>query len=84
MGIGGFAGYGNKKVTQIMKYKTPGKEHKNREIGAYGVNQFVYGVGAYVGHKNLSLFATYNLNPTFKNSEFKQNFLNVGINLDIM
>lgn len=84
MGIGGFAGYGNKKVTQIMKYKTPGKEHKNREIGAYGVNQFVYGVGAYVGHKNLSLFATYNLNPTFKNSEFKQNFLNIGINLDIM
>ncbi|RRJ91908.1 hypothetical protein EG240_04945 [Paenimyroides tangerinum] len=84
MGIGGFAGYGNKKVTQIMKYKTSGKEHKNREIGAYGVNQFVYGVGAYFGYKKYSLFATYNLNPTFKNSEFKQNFLNIGINLDII
>lgn len=84
VGIGGFAGYGNKKVTQIMKYKTPGREHKNREIGAYGINQFVYGVGAYVGHKNLSLFATYNLNPTFKNSEFEQHFLNIGLNLDIM
>ena len=84
LGIGGFAGYGNDKFNQIMKYETDGKFHKNRETGNFGANKFVYGVGAYVGHKNLSLFATYNLNPTFKNSEFKQNFLNIGINLDIM
>lgn len=84
LGVGGFFGLGGNNVTQVMKYKTPGKEHKNRETGSFGANKFVYGIGAYVGHKNLSLFATYNLNKTFKNSEFKQNFLNIGLNLDIM
>jgi len=84
IGLGGFIGYGNDKFNQIMKYETEGKFHKNRETGNFGANKFVYGVGAYVGHKNVSLFATYNLNPTFKNSEFDQHFLNIGLSLDIM
>lgn len=83
-GLGGFVGLGGNNIMQIMKYKTPGKTHRNTEYGNLGINKFVYGVGAYFGYKKYSLFATYNLNPTFKNSEFKQNFLNIGINLDIM
>lgn len=84
VGLGGFFGIGGNNITQVMKYKTPGKTHRNTETGSFGANKFVYGLGGYVGHKNVSLFATYNLNPTFKNSEFRQNFLNIGINLDIM
>nr|WP_297306913.1 hypothetical protein [uncultured Flavobacterium sp.] len=84
VGLGGFFGIGGNNITQVMKYKSSGKEHRNTETGSFGANKFVYGVGAYVGHKNLSLFATYNLNPTFKNSEFDQHFLNIGISLDIM
>lgn len=84
VGLGGFFGIGGNNITQVMKYKTSGKTHRNTETGNFGANKFVYGVGAYVGHKNVSLFATYNLNPTFKNSEFEQHFLNIGLTLDIM
>jgi len=83
LGLGGFFGIGGGNITQVMKYETPGKKHRNTETGNFGANKFVYGVGAYIGHKNVSLFATYNLNPTFKHAEFKQHFLNIGLNLDL-
>lgn len=84
VGLGGFFGIGGNNITQVMKYKTAGKTHRNTETGSFGANKFVYGVGGYVGHKNVSLFATYNLNPTFKKSEYNQHFLNIGLALDIM
>lgn len=84
VGIGGFAGFGNNKIAQILKFESENKVHKNRETGNFGANKFVYGIGAYVGHKKLSLFSTYNLNKVFKKSEFNQHFLNFGIILDII
>lgn len=82
VGLGGFAGF-NIKSKQILKYELDGDKHKDRERGEYNVNDFVYGVSAYVGYESVSLYAKYDLNPLFKDNLIDQNNISVGIRFDL-
>lgn len=81
VGMGGYAGF-NVKEKQITKYVEDGHKVKNREKGDFNVNDFVYGLSAYVGYGEISLYAKYDLQPLFENNAVDQNNLSLGIRFD--
>lgn len=81
-GLGGYVG-GNIKSKQVLEYERDGHDVKDREKGDYNVNDFIYGVSAYVGYKEISLYAKYDLNPLFKDNAVDQNNISYGIRFDL-
>lgn len=82
VGLGGYAGI-NVKEKQITKFNDENDNYtKNRTRGDYNVNDFTYGVSAYVGYGEFSLYAKYDLNPVFENNDIDQNNLSLGIRFD--
>ncbi|KGO86427.1 hypothetical protein Q765_11140 [Flavobacterium rivuli WB 3.3-2 = DSM 21788] len=82
LGVGGYVGL-NVKEKQIIKFEDDnGNNVKDRTKGNYNVNDFVYGVSAYVGYRDISLYAKYDLQPVFSNNEIDQNNLSLGIRFD--
>lgn len=81
VGLGGYAGL-NVKEKQITKYNEDGHDVKMRENGNFNVNDFIYGVSAYVGYGQVSLYAKYDLQPVFENNITDQNNLSLGIRFD--
>ncbi len=82
VGLGGYAG-GNIKSKQIVRYDANGHDFRVREKGDFNVNDFIYGVSAYVGYRGTSLYMKYDLNPIFKNNVVEQNNVSLGIRFDI-
>jgi len=82
VGLGGYAGV-NVKEKQIVKYRNDnGNDVKDKTKGDYNVNDFVYGVSGYIGYRDISLYAKYDLQPIFANNEIDQNNLSLGIRFD--
>ncbi|WP_452602048.1 hypothetical protein [Pontimicrobium sp. MEBiC06410] len=81
-GIGGYAGL-NLGAKQKLWYKEDGDRVKQKIKRDYNVNPFVYGVGAYIGLDDVSLFAKYDLSETFKSGGPKQHNLSLGLRLEI-
>ena len=52
-----------------------------KQKGDFNVNNFIYGLSAYIGYKETSLYVKYDLNPIFENnrSETKQHFIRSSI-----
>lgn len=80
-GIGGFVGV-NTNSKQFISYKQDGYKISERQKGDFNVNDFTYGLSAYVGHKQTSLYLKYDLNPMFKNNAVDQNNISLGIRFD--
>lgn len=82
LGLGGYAGV-NVKEKQILKYNDEnGNKVKDKTRGDFNVNDFVYGVAAYIGYGKFSLYAKYDLQPVFSNNEIDQKNLSLGIRFD--
>ncbi|MEE1899894.1 hypothetical protein V1389_16215 [Flavobacterium rakeshii] len=82
VGLGGYAGV-NVKEKQILKYENAdGNDVKERRRGNYNINDFVYGLSAYVGYEAISLYVKYDLQPVFENNEIDQNNVSLGIRFD--
>ena len=81
LGIGGYAGV-NVKEKQILRYSEEGHDVKQKQKGDFNVNDFVYGVSAYLGYGEVSLYAKYDLQPVFQNNAIDQNNLSLGIRFD--
>lgn len=77
-GMGGYAGL-NIKTTQILKYKEDGRRGRSKENLSSGINQAIYGLSAYVGKGDFSLYARYALNNMLKNVEYNEKTLAVGL-----
>lgn len=83
VGLGGYAGF-NVKEKQIIKYEDAnGNDVKSKTKGDYNVNDFVYGLSAYVGYGQVSVYAKYDLQSTFSNNAIDQNTASLGIRFDI-
>lgn len=80
-GLGGYAGI-RTGTMQKLKYKQDGDRVKEKIKRNYNTNPLVYGVGAYVGIGDYSLYAKYDLSETFKNDALKQNNISLGIRMD--
>jgi hypothetical protein len=82
LGLGGYAGV-NVKEKQILKYTDEeGHDAKHKQKGDFNVNDFVYGVSAYIGYGEVSLYAKYDLQPIFANNAVDSNNLSLGIRFD--
>ena len=72
------------KEKQIVRYEDEnGNKVKTKTKGDYNVNDFVYGVSAYIGYGEISLYAKYDLQPVFANNDIDQNNLSLGIRFDL-
>ncbi|MFP9116318.1 hypothetical protein ACLI08_00865 [Flavobacterium sp. RNTU_13] len=83
LGLGGYAGF-NVKEKQILKYKNDGGNSvKQKTKGDYNVNDFVYGVSAYVSYRAVGVYAKYDLQETFTHSFSGYNNFSLGMRFDI-
>ncbi|KAB1156706.1 hypothetical protein [Flavobacterium luteum] len=82
IGLGGYFG-ANLKSKQILKYEnTDGNDVKVRTKGDFNVNEFMYGTSAYIGYKDISLYAKYDISPLFSDNSIDQNNVSLGIRWD--
>lgn len=82
-GIGGYTGF-NVKEKQIVKHEDEdGNKVKDKTKGDFNVNDFIYGVSAYIGYGEISFYAKYDLQPLFANNDVDQNNLSLGIRFDL-
>lgn len=82
IGLGGYAGV-NLRAQQKLVYEEDGERVKQKIKRGYNTNTLVYGLSAYVGVGDLSLYAKYDLSPMFKNQAVEQNNLSIGIRVDL-
>jgi len=81
-GIGGYAGI-NVKSKQILKFDQDDLDYKTTIRGDYNVNNFIYGLSSYIGYREFSLYAKYDLNPLFQDNLIKENNISLGIRVDL-
>lgn len=81
LGIGGYAGI-NLGTRQKLKYVNEGERVKEKLRGNYNTNNFIYGLSAYVGVGDLSLYAKYDLNTIFRNNPIEQRNVSLGLRWD--
>jgi hypothetical protein len=81
LGLGGYFGT-RIKSKQVLQYDSNNHEVNYKEKGDFNVNNFIYGVSAYVGYKATSLYVKYDLNPMFENNVIKQNNISLGVRFD--
>lgn len=81
IGIGGYAGV-RIKSKQILKYEENDQKNKTKQKGDFNASDFNYGLSAYIGNGQLSLYAKYDLNPLFKDNAIKQNNVSLGLRFD--
>jgi|GEM_PF-1465125 len=82
LGAGGFIGYSA--MNRNLVYTQNGEKYRQSTGAKFNTNQFVYGVGAYVGYDNISFRYTYNLNHVFKKSFADQNVFNFSVVLELL
>lgn len=81
-GLGGFVGY-NTNSKQFLSYEVDGYRIHERQKGSWNVNDWTYGVSAYVGYGQMSVYCKYDLNPMFKDNVIDQNNISLGLRLDL-
>ncbi|MBN2868357.1 MAG: hypothetical protein JXK08_06780 [Flavobacteriaceae bacterium] len=83
VGIGGYGGV-NLGTQQKLVYEDEfGDRVKEKIKTGYNTNTFVYGVAAYVGYGDLSLYAKYDLSTIFKDATVDQNNISLGLRVDL-
>lgn len=82
VGLGGYFG-ANIKSKQILKFEdAEGNRVKQKTKGDFNVNDFIYGASAYIGYKEVSLYAKYDLSPLFRDNAVDQNNISFGLRFD--
>jgi hypothetical protein len=81
IGFGGYAGI-NVKEKQILKYTENDHKVRNKEKGDFNVNDFTYGLSAYIGFGEVALYAKYDLQPVFSNNAVDAQNLSMGLRFD--
>lgn len=81
LGIGAYGGV-RVKSKQILKYEIDDLDIKEKIKGDFNSSNFIYGLSAYIGYKETSLYVKYDLNPLFKDNAVKQNNVSLGVRFD--
>ncbi len=82
MGIGGYGGF-NIGTRQKLKYSRDGEDVKEKFKRGYNTSNLIYGLSAYAGFGNTSLYLKYDLNPIFRNAEVDQRNISLGLRFDL-
>lgn len=85
IGIGGYVGI-SLDEEQRMEYPFLFRRrrfYRAETRGDYNVNQQIYGLSGYIGFGAFSLYGKYDLNTIFNNDSQNQQFVSVGLRLDL-
>ena len=82
VGVGGYAGL-TLATLQKLKFEENGRDVKDKIKGGYNATDFVYGLSAYVGIDDVSLYVKYDLSPIFRNQMVEQNNVSLGLRFDL-
>lgn len=82
VGIGGYGGF-RLGTQQKLKFKEDGDNVKQKTRKDFNTSDLVYGLGAYIGFGDTSLYIKYDLNPLFKDQAVDQNNISLGLRFDI-
>jgi hypothetical protein len=82
LGLGGFVGY-NTNSKQFLSYEVDGYRIKERQKGNWNISDWNYGLSAYIGWKETSLYLKYDLNPMFENNDVEQHNISLGARFDL-
>ena len=82
IGIGGYGGL-RLATQQKLRYKEEGDFVKSKTRRNFNASNFVYGLSAYIGVGDISLYAKYDLNPLFNDQQFDQHNVSLGLRLDL-
>jgi hypothetical protein len=78
-GLGGFVGI-NLNNIQKLKFDAPnGDDEKLKFKDDYNTNNFLYGLSAYAGFGDKTIYLTYNLNTIFKDNPVSLNNVQLGL-----
>lgn len=80
-GIGGYAGL-NSKTRQVLNFQEDKIKYEVNAKGNFNVNTFVYGLGAYVGYKDFSIYGKLDINDLFDEGSLAYNNLSLGVRWD--
>ncbi|WP_298951560.1 hypothetical protein [uncultured Nonlabens sp.] len=78
IGFGGFVGF-NYDTRLKLKYKENGRNIKQITVDAFDTNTIVYGLDAYIGRGDTTLFGRMNLNDVFKSGSVDAQYVSFGI-----
>ncbi|GEQ86947.1 hypothetical protein ULMS_24550 [Patiriisocius marinistellae] len=81
IGLGGYAGV-NLSTVQKLKFDDEGQDVKQKQKGNFNTNNFIYGLSAYAGWGETSIYLKYDLNPIFKNNIIEERNVSLGIRFD--
>ncbi len=65
-----------------MYYNIDDDEIRIKTKGNFNANDLIYGVSAYLGYRETSLYLKYDLNPLFENNVVDQNNISLGVRFD--
>jgi len=79
IGLGGFFGFklGSR---QYLEYKENSLDIEEVQYGDFNMNTINYGLSAYVGYRDISLYTKYDLNPLFRNTKTRN--ISMGVRFD--
>lgn len=77
-GIGGFIGF-NMSSRLKLKYELDGREIKETRVNNFDNETFLYGLDAYVGKGDITVFGRMNLNNVFKSGSVDAQYVAFGI-----
>ena len=80
--VGGYGGV-NLGTRQKLKYRVDGQRIKQKSIGIFDPNQFVYGLSGWIGVGCVQFNVRYDLQTILKNSEIKENNISFGLRFEI-
>lgn len=80
LGLGGFVGF-KLGTRQYLEYRDPsGIKVEQVQRNNFNMNQYNYGLSAYLAHRTVGLYVKYDLNPLFKDTEIRN--LSMGLRFD--
>lgn len=82
IGLGGYAGF-RLASRQKLKFNDGSQEVKQKFKGDYNVNNFIYGLSAYLGWRGTALYVKYDLNTIFKDNPIEQRNVSLGLRFDM-
>ncbi|MBK8549150.1 MAG: hypothetical protein IPL63_17920 [Saprospiraceae bacterium] len=80
-GVGGFVGV-NSRSRQVLHYTNDKIKYEENAKGNFNVNNFVYGLGAYIGYRDISLYGKYDMNELFGGESIAYNNVSMGVRWD--
>ena len=82
IGIGGYAGF-RLASRQKLRFNDGAEEVEQKFKGDYNANDFIYGLSAYLGWRDVALYLKYDLNAIFKDNPVEQRNVSLGLRFDM-